>query len=51
MATQQFYVIVDLTGGVGGTLLYFIFPGSPCVRGRNTPPSVVVKQLDFLLVF
>ena len=27
MATQQFYVIVDLTGGVGGTLLYFIFPG------------------------
>lgn len=27
MATQQFYVIVDLTGGIGGTLLYFIFPG------------------------
>lgn len=27
MATQQFYVIVDLTGGVGGSLLYFIFPG------------------------
>ena len=30
MATQQFYVIVDLTGGVGGTLLYFIFPGPCC---------------------
>ena len=31
MATQQFYVIVDLTGGVGGTLLYFIFPGTGVV--------------------
>ena len=55
MATQSFYVIVDITGGVGGTLLYFIFPGICAVvllqrKGSDieeTPESGKVQEVRF----
>eukprot|EP00750_Incisomonas_marina_P026233 INCI5885.4.p1 GENE.INCI5885.4~~INCI5885.4.p1 ORF type:complete len:495 (-),score=96.30 INCI5885.4:2098-3582(-) len=44
MATQQFYVIVDLTGGIGGTLLYFIFPGILAIVLLTREGSDIVEK-------